>query len=117
LVKNLKTKPTILMFDGNGILHPYSIGLASHAGIVLNIPSIGVAKRLLHGDIMNKDVYINGKKRGFIYFSSKKVKNPIYVSPGHRVSFETSLKIVKHFCRYKIPEPLRKAHTLAKKIV
>jgi deoxyribonuclease V len=117
LIEKLKTKPSIFMFDGNGILHPYSFGLASHAGVDLNVPSIGVAKSLLYGDIKNEDVFINDKKKGFIYFSSKKVKNPIYVSPGHRVSFETCLQIVKHFCKYKIPEPLRKAHVLATKNV
>lgn len=115
LVKNLKTKPTIFMFDGNGVMHPYNFGLASHAGIALDVPSIGVAKSLLYGNVMKDVVYINGKKRGYVYFSSKKVKNPVYVSPGHRVSFETLLDIVKHFSGYKIPEPLRKAHILAKK--
>jgi deoxyribonuclease V len=115
LIKKLKSKPSIFMFDGNGILHPYSFGLASHAGIALDVPSIGVAKSLLYGDIKNQDVFINGKKRGFIYFSSAKIKNPIYVSPGHKVSFETCLQVVKHFCKYKIPEPLRKAHFLASK--
>lgn len=115
LVKTLKNKPTIFMFDGNGVLHPYYFGLASHAGIVLDAPSIGVAKSLLYGNIKNKVVYINGKKCGYAYCSSKKVKNPIYVSPGHGVSFETSLDIVKHFSGYKIPEPLRLAHILAKK--
>jgi deoxyribonuclease V len=117
LVKNLKSKPSIFMFDGNGILHPYSIGLASHAGVELNVASIGVAKRLLYGDIRKSDVFINGEKKGFIYFSSKKVKNPIYVSPGHKVSFETCLQIVKNLCKYKIPEPIRKAHNLATKNV
>jgi deoxyribonuclease V len=115
LIKKLKTKPSIYLFDGNGILHPYSFGLASHTGVTLNLPSIGVAKRLLYGDIKKSDVFINGEKKGFIFFSSKKVKNPIYVSPGHRISFDTSLKIVKHFCKYKIPEPLRRAHILSKK--
>lgn len=117
LVKKLKTKPTVFMFDGNGILHPYSIGLASHAGIVLDVPSIGVAKSLLYGEIINGEVFIDGKLRGYISFSSKKVKKPIYVSPGYKVSFKTSLKIVKHFCLYKIPEPLRRAHILASKNV
>jgi len=115
LVKTLKNKPTIFMFDGNGVLHPYDFGLASHAGIVLDNPSIGVAKSLLYGNIKNKVVYINDKKSGYAYCSSKKVKNPIYVSPGHGVSFEKSLDIVKHFSGYKIPEPLRLAHILAKK--
>jgi len=113
LIKKLKTKPSIYMFDGNGIFHPYSFGLASHAGVVLDVASIGVAKSLLYGDIKNRDVFINGKKKGFIYFSSPKLKNPIYVSPGHKISFDTSLKVVKHFCKYKLPEPIRKAHILA----
>jgi deoxyribonuclease V len=99
LVKNLKTKPTIFMFDGNGILHPYFFGLASHAGVVLDVPSIGVAKRLLYGNVIEKNVFINDKKRGNVYFSSKNIKNPIYVSPGHKVSLKTSLKIVEHFCK------------------
>jgi len=117
LFKKLKTKPTIFMFDGNGVMHPYNFGLASHAGVTLDIASIGVAKSLLYGKITKDVVYFNGKKRGYAYFPSKKVKNPIYVSPGHRVSFETSLDIVKHFSGYKIPEPLRKAHILASKNV
>ncbi|UCF50170.1 MAG: endonuclease V [Thermoplasmatales archaeon] len=115
IFKNLKTKPSIFMFDGNGILHPYAFGLASHAGVFFDVPSIGVAKRLLYGDVIDNDVLINGKKRGFIYYSSDRVKNPIYVSPGHRISFKTSLEIVKHLSFYKIPEPLRKAHILASK--
>ena len=115
IFKNLKTKPSIFMFDGNGILHPYAFGLASHAGVLFDVPSIGIAKSLLFGDIIDNDVLINGKKRGFIYYSSNRVKNPIYVSPGHRISFKTSLEIVKNFSIYKIPEPLRKAHILASK--
>ena len=103
------------MFDGNGVLHPYSIGLASHAGVFFDVPSIGVAKRLLYGSVEKNVVNIDSKKRGFTFFSSERVKNPIYVSPGHKVSFETSLNIVKHLSHYKIPEPLRKAHILANK--
>lgn len=115
LVTSLKTTPTVFMFDGNGVLHPYSIGLASHAGVVLDIPSVGVAKRLLYGNVENNVVNIDGKKRGYTFFSSERVKKPIYVSPGHRVTFETSLNIVKHFSHFKIPEPLRQAHILANK--
>ena len=115
IVNSLKTKPTVFMFDGNGILHPYSIGLASHVGVVLNIASIGVAKTLLYGKIKNGIVTIDGKKRGLLFFSSKKVKKPIYISPGHKISFETSFKIVKNLSSYKNPEPLRKAHILANK--
>jgi deoxyribonuclease V len=111
----LKSEPTVFMFDGNGILHPYGIGLATQAGIKLNVPSIGIAKRLLYGDIAGNDVQINGVKKGITYFSSDKIKRPIFVSPGHKISFNTTYKIVRKLSRFKIPEPLRQAHILAKK--
>jgi deoxyribonuclease V len=115
LINGLKTKATVFMFDGNGILHPYGIGLASHVGVALDFSSIGVAKSLLYGEIKDYIVTIDGKKRGLVFFSSKKVKKPIYISPGHKISFETSFKIVKNLSSYKIPEPLRQAHILANK--
>ena len=115
LLKEIKTKPTVFMFDGNGILHPYGMGLASHIGVLFDISSIGVAKSLLYGDINGDVVSINGEKRGYCYFASKKIKNPVYVSPGNNISFESSLKIVKNLCKFKIPDPIRLAHNLAKK--
>jgi len=115
LVDRLKTKPTVFMFDGNGILHPYGLGLASHVGVALDICSIGVAKSLLYGKVEGDIVTIDGKKRGLLFFSSKKIKKPIFISPGNKISFETSLKIVKNLSFYKIPEPLRQAHILANK--
>jgi len=115
LVKSLDSKPTILMFDGNGILHPYRFGLASHAGVLLDNPSIGVAKSLLHGNVEEDIVKIDNEKRGHAQILSKGAKKPIYISPGHRISFETSLDIVRDLSKYKIPEPLRLAHILAKK--
>jgi len=117
LVNILKSDPTVFLFDGNGILHPYGIGLASQAGINLNKPSIGVAKRLLYGEIKGKDVLIGDKKKGFLHYSSDRIKRPVFVSPGNHISFESSNKIVKHFSKYKIPEPLRQAHLLAKKTI
>jgi deoxyribonuclease V len=115
LIKKISSSPTVFMFDGNGILHPYNIGLASHIGVKFNIPTIGVAKSLLYGNVREGIIEINGKKSGRIFFSSKKLKKPVYVSPGHNISFKTSLKIVKNLSKYKIPEPLRHAHKLAKK--
>jgi deoxyribonuclease V len=115
LVNILKYEPTVFMFDGNGILHPYGIGLATQAGIELNKSSIGVAKSKLYGDIEGNNVKIDGTKKGFTYFSSEKIKRPIYVSPGNKISFETTYRIVKKLSKFKIPEPLRQAHILAKK--
>ena len=115
LFDSLESKPTVLMFDGNGILHPYGFGLASHAGVVLDKPSIGVAKNLLYGNIEKNVVKINNEKRGYVFYASDKIKKPVFVSPGHKISFETTIEIVKNMSLYKMPEPLRKAHFLAKK--
>jgi len=115
LVNILKSDPTVVLFDGNGILHPYGIGLATQAGINLNRPTLGVAKRLLYGNIKGNNVFINNIKKGFTFFSSKKIKRPIFVSPGNKISFDSTYKIIKKFSKYKIPEPLRQSHILAKK--
>ena len=115
LIYSIERTPTVFMFDGNGILHPFGIGLATHVGVINNISSIGVAKRLLYGQIQNNIVKINNEKRGLCFYSSDKIKNPIYVSPGNNISFNTTLKIVKKMSKYKIPEPLRLAHILANK--
>ena len=117
LTKSLTQKPTVMIFDGNGILHPYKIGLASHAGIQLNTPSIGVAKRLLYGQVEKETIKINNEQRGYAIITSKKAKTPIYISPGHKISLKTTKQIVKNLCNYKTPEPLRQAHILAKKTI
>ena len=116
LVENLDSNPSVIMFDGNGILHPYGSGLASHAGLLLDRPSIGVAKSLLYGKVEENTVNINNEKKGYALIT-KRAKKPIYISPGHRVSLKTCVSVVRHLCRYKIPEPLRLAHTLSKKIL
>lgn len=123
IMKTLKEKPTVLMIDGNGILHPFGIGLASHAGVLLNILTIGVAKTLLcgkpeftpekEGDF-SRIIYKN-KTIGFCLKSSKNAK-PVFVSPGQKVSFETSLEVVKRFCKYRIPEPIRMADMVGKRM-
>jgi len=115
LLKDIKSKPTIFMFDGNGILHPYRFGLASHAGVKFNVPSIGVAKRLLYGKIEKNGVKIDSEKRGYAFYSSKRVKNPVFISPGHKISLNTSFNVVKKLSSYRLPEPIRKAHLLAVK--
>ena len=115
LMQRIETKPTILMIDGNGILHPYRFGLASQIGVTFNIPTIGVAKSLLLGNVNNKIVTVKNEQRGYALILSSKAKQPIYVSPGHKISLKTSKEVVQQSSSYKIPEPLRRAHILAKK--
>ena len=112
LVKTLPLKPSMLMIDGNGILHPFRCGLASHTGVVLDYPTIGVAKSLLTGTVEGTNVVVNGEVRGQTVLAGKATK-PIYVSPGHRISLSTSVDIVRNLCTHKIPAPLRYAHQIA----
>ena len=108
--KKLKIRPDILLVDANGILHPRRIGMASHIGVLLDVPTIGVAKSLLCGKIKGNKVFVNNEVRAFQLFTKKKC-NPIYVSPGHKISLRTSVKIVKKLVKdHKLPEPLRLAH-------
>lgn len=121
--KKLQNTPDVLLVDGNGILHPRGIGLASHVGLLLNIPTIGVAKSLLCGKFKKvkgigsySPVIYDSKTIGYVYKSKKNCK-PIFISPGHKVSLKTSLKIVKNCIgEYKLPIPLRLAHLHANEI-
>ena len=121
LLKKMRKKPTVLLIDGNGVLHPFGLGIASHVGVKLGVPTIGVAKSLLCGNVkregldvgQHSEVELEGNVIGYALRSSPRAKKPIYISPGHMVSFETALDVVKRLCRYKIPEPIRSAHRLA----
>ncbi len=105
--------PDVLMFDGNGVLHPYNVGIASHAGVLLDVPSIGIAKNLLCGNVRNGDVLFDEQIVGKTFFANERIKNPVYVSMGHRVSLKTCVDIVDNMSVFKNPEPLRNAHKYA----
>lgn len=114
LFKRIEKKPDILLIDGNGILHPRGIGLASYAGLMLGIPAIGVAKKLLCGEKQsNGKIILNNRVAG--YELRKNHGKPIYVSPGHKITPASSKKIVEILSRHGMPEPLRQAHILSKR--
>ncbi len=114
-------RPDAIMVDGNGYLHPRNLGLASHLGVVTDIPTVGVAKSLLLGEVDGNithsypisPVFHSGKVVGYAFLSSSRAKNPIYISAGHRMSQDTALELVKRYSIYKIPEPVRHAHASA----
>ncbi len=108
---NLKQKPDVLIFDGNGILHPLKCGIASHMGVLLDICTIGVAKNLLAGDVKKNKVYINKELRAEVIITREHAK-PLYVSPGHKISLKTSMEIVRNSIKFphKLPEPVHLAH-------
>ena len=123
LYKKLKTKPDIIMINGQGIAHPLYCGIASHVGVLLDTPSIGVAQNRLCGEYKEpKDVgdhsplMYEGKTIGYVY-KSKKNCRPIFISPGHRISLKSSLEIVKNCIRdLKLPVPVHLAHIHANKM-
>ncbi len=116
-------RPDLIMFPGRGIAHPRGLGLASHLGVVLDLPTIAVSKTPLWRDqpepAFRKGAYTlvkAGDKRlvGAAVRTRESTK-PVFVSPGHRISVRTAIKMVLDCCpEYRIPEPLRLAHALAK---
>jgi deoxyribonuclease V len=107
----LSQRPEIVMYPGEGILHSRKFGPASHLGLVLDLPTIGVSKKLCVGEIIGGGIILNGEKRGSIV-NTKDHAKPLYVSPGHKICLETSQRIVKSMTKEgsKLPDPLRIAH-------
>lgn len=123
--EKLVEKPDLLLIDGQGYAHPRNFGIASHLGVALDIPTIGCAKSLLVGSYVEPKpskgsktpILYKGKMIG-IALRTKDNAKPVFVSPGHRVSFETSVDIVmRSVTRYRIPEPLRYAHQYSRLIL
>jgi deoxyribonuclease V len=116
-VSKLQQKPDLMMVDANGILHPRKIGMASHLGILLDMPTIGIAKKLLMGEEKDGKIIVEGETRA-IALKTKEHAKPIYVSPGHRVSLKTAAELVKKCLveKHKMPEPLHEAHKYSNKV-
>src|SRR6266851_1760491 len=118
----LKQQPELLMVDGQGIAHPRRLGIASHLGLWLDLPTIGCAKSILTGHhaplseaagawVPLRD---DGETIGAVVRTRVHVK-PMIISPGHLISLETSLRYVLACCRgYRLPEPTRQADKLSK---
>ncbi|MBW1974017.1 MAG: endonuclease V [Deltaproteobacteria bacterium] len=119
--RKLCIKPDVFLCDGQGIAHPRGIGLASHLGVILDIPTVGCAKKRLcgtHDELplqkgSRTPLFFQGRQVGVVYRSRTGVK-PLYISPGHRADIDSSVKVVeKCIGKYRIPEPLRQAHRRA----
>ncbi len=115
---SLNVKPDIIMVDGNGVLHPRRIGMASHLGISIDTPTIGIAKNLMTGKAFDGKIEIDKEIRGE-EVKTRDFAKPVYVSPGHRISLRTAADIVRRMIIYphKLPEPLHLAHRFARKAV
>jgi len=120
----LDIKPDLLVLDGQGIAHERRLGIATHFGLITDIPTIGSAKSRLRGRyeepaneaFAQSAMYDRDEIIGTALRSKKNCK-PVFISPGHRVSMAQSVEIIKNCIRgYRIPEPTRQAHMLVNKI-
>jgi len=123
--KRLHSEPEVVFFDGQGTAHPRGLGLASHMGLFLERPTIGVAKSRLYGEaddmpeklgewfpLRNPDKDVIGS-----VLCTKKETKPLYISPGHLITLEDTMRLVMSCLNgFKIPEPTRQAHLLSQKI-
>jgi deoxyribonuclease V len=119
--EQLKVTPDLIMVDGQGIAHPRRFGLASHLGLILDIPAIGCAKSRLCGtfqmpgeeagsfsELTDEDEIIGAVVR------TKTGTNPLFISIGHRIDLPTAIERILECCRgYRLPQPTRLAHLAA----
>lgn len=123
--EQIKTSPQLIVCDGQGIAHPRRFGLASHLGVIFDVPTIGCGKTKLWGDykepsqergayslLVDEEEIIGGVLR-----TQESVK-PLFVSVGHRISLETACNwIVKLAPHYRLPETTRQADQLVRKVL
>jgi deoxyribonuclease V len=125
--EKLKTKPDLIVVDGVGIAHPRRLGIASHLGVVLDMPTIGCAKSVLTGIFKApKDkagsvsyLYDPGTKKSSMKdkeiigaaLRTKDNVKPVFISPGNKITLEESIDIIrKTVRRHRLPEATRLAH-------
>jgi deoxyribonuclease V len=120
----LRTTPDVVMCDGQGTAHPRRLGIASHLGLWLEIPTIGCAKSRLCGryrepgpDRGDRSPLIDrGETIGSVV-RSKPRTNPLFVSPGHLCDLESAVRVVLDTSgRYRIPTPTRLAHAYVNEV-
>lgn len=99
-----KNFPGTLLIDGNGIIHPRLFGLASATGVFLNKATVGVAKSLLLGNVKQNWVIYKGDFVGYILGKN------IILSPGHRISLESSVDLIAEKYKHSYPDILKVAH-------
>jgi len=119
--EKLSNIPDLVLIDGQGIAHPRRLGLASHVGLCLGLPTIGCAKSILCGQHQPlaeqagsyAELIDSGELIGAALRTKSGVK-PIYVSVGHKIDLASALQWVINCCRgYRLPEPTRLAHLAA----
>lgn len=108
IAERLRTTPDVFLIDGQGYAHPRKFGLACHVGLVMDKPTIGVAKSRLYGKPQNSNIVDpEDKVIGRILAAGHR---KFYVSVGHRISLKTASDLVEECIVNGHPSPLREAH-------
>lgn len=119
--EQLQQKPDLVFVDGHGISHPRRLGVASHFGLLVDVPTIGVAKKRLCGKFAPLDAATGalapledkGEQLGWVWRSKARC-NPLFISTGHRVGADSALAWVQRcMAGYRLPEPTRWADAIA----
>ncbi|MRS17445.1 deoxyribonuclease V [Enterobacteriaceae bacterium RIT691] len=119
--EQLSRKPDVLFVDGHGISHPRRLGVASHFGLLVDVPTIGIAKKRLCGKFEPLSAEPNAlaplwdkeEQLGWVWRSKARC-NPLFIATGHRVSQDSALAWVERCTRgYRLPEPTRWADAVA----
>ena len=119
--QKLRLIPDLILVDGQGIAHPRRLGLASHLGLLLDVPTIGCAKSILCGWHEPVEAapgsFAELRENGEVIGAALRTKvgaKPIYISIGHKVDLTSAISWAISCCRgYRIPEPTRLAHLAA----
>lgn len=116
--EKLTLRPDCLICDGQGIAHPRRIGIASHLGLIVDLPSIGCGKSLLTGLYLepgpargdSAPLIDRQEVIGTILRTKEKVA-PVFISPGHRMTLDGAVEtVLSCLTRFRLPEPIRMAH-------
>jgi deoxyribonuclease V len=120
----LRQPPDVLLVDGQGLAHPRGLGLATHLGLVLEVPTVGMAKSRLVGEGPEpgqeagsaSELLWQGKVVGPI-LRTVSGRKPLYLSPGHLITLSECREIGLGCVRkYRIPLPLRAADHLTRRL-
>jgi len=119
-LEKLPDKPDLIMCDGQGLAHPRRLGLASHVGLWMDLPTMGLAKKKLCGEHrpvgLHRGAWEYLREHGEVIgaaLRTRRLVKPLFVSVGHRATLEDVIKwTLRCAIKYRIAEPIRQAHLL-----
>ena len=115
----------VVVVDGSGILHPRNAGLATMLGVLLDLPTVGVTKKRLCGQLRDggpswrrpAPVKVNGMPLGDAILPTRKTSQPLFVSPGHRIDRASSTELVESLLdgKHRLPVPIQLADRISRR--